>query len=60
MKLIMESWKQFINEEKGERDAEVAAGGVAASQLLKLDLNQFVGALQSNQKGVIGSIYRRL
>tara|TARA_R100000664_G_C2725643_1_gene117687 strand:- start:76 stop:1032 length:957 start_codon:yes stop_codon:yes gene_type:complete len=51
MKLIMENWNKFLNEQE-----EVSAGGVTSSQVLKMSLPQFVQALQSNRKDVIKSV----
>ena len=50
MKLLMERWNKFLNEQ------EEAAGGVSSSDLLQMSLPQFVGAMQSNKKELIQTI----
>ena len=54
MKMLMENWRKFVNEEV--EDVEISAGGITASQLLSMSLPQFVQALQSNQKEIIQAI----
>jgi len=51
MKLILENWNKYLNEEE-----ETAAAGVTASDVLKMSLPQFVKVMQSNRKDMIQAI----
>tara|TARA_R100000278_G_scaffold114929_1_gene93625 strand:+ start:315 stop:1271 length:957 start_codon:yes stop_codon:yes gene_type:complete len=51
MKLILENWNKFVNEQE-----EVSAGGVTSAQVLKMSLPQFVKAMQSNRKDIIQTV----
>jgi len=51
MKLILENWNKFVNEQE-----DVSAGGVTSAQVLKMSLPQFVQAMQSNRKDIIQTV----
>jgi len=54
MKKLLKEWKKFLKE--AEEESQVSAGGITADRLYRLNLAQFVKALQSNRKEVIQAV----
>ena len=52
MKLILENWNKFINEQEQTANPP-SAGGVNSHELLKMSLPQFVQVMQSNRKDLV-------